>query len=111
MVKLSKAYCCEHLPCFPDTRSIVTATWNRCFGRRRWATLTEVVKACNRFARGRAEMWAYDLLREVLGEELFASDLLSAYRREPRIRGSWCAVDLRWARKIDAEWEGTLDYC
>ena len=109
MLKLSKAYCCERIPCGPLGRIDAEKAWKKRFGRRRWATVTEVVKVCNGSAARRSALWAWQAIRRVLtdlGESVWLDRYYAKHERENE-----SVFDLRTAKEIDADWDGTLDYC
>lgn len=111
-LKLTKAYCCERVAMGArEDRDEVETLLDRCFGHRKWAGLTEIVSACNRSPLARDCMWNLDLIEAVLrdlGERTWRRDYRSTSTQEA---GNWSAFHRRTAKKIDAEWTGSLDYC
>ena len=114
MLKLSRSYCCENRRAHHGCREKAEAVWLKAFGDAEWASVAEVVRAYARYLPSwRDTAYPLRLLRAVF-RDLPDKEAAKVYNKTnlrcPKTRQQR-ALDRRTAKAIDAEWEGTLDYC
>ena len=111
MLMITKAYVCEHGVRRQD-RAMVTAAWDRVFGKASKAAIGGVVTA---IARRDMDGWvARTFIGRVL-RDLPDEKMRRAYSRaDTNLCGPmplFRALDRRTVREIEDTWEGSLDYC